>query len=881
MTLRERLHSEMTDAMRAHDALRRDVLRMAEAAVYSVEKKEHRELSDDEVVAVLAREVKTRRESIEAFRSGGRDDLAEKEEAEIAILAVFLPQQLTDDEVRAIVDEAIVATGAASVKDLGRVMGGRLAEDPRARRREARQRDRRPVSRRAGARGARRRRSLRPARVLAWTHGAAGRFSRRDALRLSLFAFALVALADGDPRRRPARRLGLDLAAGDTAPATVRAPRAVTFASEIATEAKRDEAARAVEPMYDYAEANAAAISEAQVAAFRREARIVDAAFALDDPFARRTALASAFPELSTDSRATLLGLDAIRWATIRDEAASVLGARERTEIRDTEVVEERSGLPMRFPLAWTSGERQLAAELVAPFIVPDLVLLEPRSRRRPGRTRVRRSSPSRSRSPQNAVVVEAGATVTPRGRGEAARARPRHARHRPRPRSPAGSSSRRCSSSSCSRGSGGSAASSGTGTTPCSSSASSSSSPSSRSSSPPAGRSSRTSSRSPRWGSSSRSSWAPDPRWPSRPRSPSSRARPTGAPSSSTTYFLLGGIAGIIAIRRGDRLQVFVQAGLAVAVVNAAVITVFSLLGERDLTGTAQLFAAALASGAGSAIASAGVFAVLGDIFGIPTVFQLQELSNPTRPLLRRLLTEAPGTYHHSLMVGNLAERAAEAIGADPILARVAAYYHDIGKLANPAAFIENQAGGGNLHDDLDPETSARILRAHVADGIDIAYKGKLPKALIAFIPQHHGTAKMSYFLEKARDEAAAPFGGRGTTAGAAAAAEVPEAAFRHQGPKPQSREAAILMLADSVEASVRSLSMHDEAAIRAMVSRIISERLEDGQFDECDLTLRDVERIREAFVSQLLGAYHQRIAYPQNKVVELEARRGSGTGA
>jgi uncharacterized protein len=123
VTLRERLHSEMTDAMRAHDALRRDVLRMAEAAVYTIEKKEHRELSDDEVVAVLAREVKTRRESIEAFRSGGRDDLAEKEEAEIAILAVFLPQQLTDDEVRAIVDEAIVATGAASVKDLGRVMG--------------------------------------------------------------------------------------------------------------------------------------------------------------------------------------------------------------------------------------------------------------------------------------------------------------------------------------------------------------------------------------------------------------------------------------------------------------------------------------------------------------------------------------------------------------------------------------------------------------------------------------------------------------------------------------------------------------------------------------------------------------------------------------
>ena len=231
--------------------------------------------------------------------------------------------------------------------------------------------------------------------------------------------------------------------------------------------------------------------------------------------------------------------------------------------------------------------------------------------------------------------------------------------------------------------------------------------------------------------------------------------------------------------------------------------------------------------------------------------------------------------------MVGNLAERAAEAIGADPILARVGAYYHDVGKLVNPAAFIENQAGGGNLHDDLDPETSARILRAHVADGIDLAYKAKLPKALIAFIPQHHGTAKMSYFLEKARDEAAAAYGGRGTAAGAATAAAVPEATFRHQGPKPQTREAAVLMLADSVEASVRSLATHDEPGIRAMVGRIVTERLEDGQFDECDLTLRDVERVREAFVSQLLGAYHQRIAYPQNKVVELETRRGAGTGA
>ena len=148
-------------------------------------------------------------------------------------------------------------------------------------------------------------------------------------------------------------------------------------------------------------------------------------------------------------------------------------------------------------------------------------------------------------------------------------------------------------------------------------------------------------------------------------------------------------------------------------------------------------------------------------------TVFQLLELANPSQPLLRRLLVETPGTYHHCLMVGNLAERAAEAIGGDALLARVAAYYHDIGKLANPAAFIENQAGGDNIHDELDPETSAQLLKSHVSEGIDIAYKSGLPKALIAFIPQHHGTAIMSYFYARAREQAAAPYGGLETAEG------------------------------------------------------------------------------------------------------------------
>ncbi|HEY7599462.1 MAG TPA: hypothetical protein VH741_06010, partial [Candidatus Limnocylindrales bacterium] len=185
------------------------------------------------------------------------------------------------------------------------------------------------------------------------------------------------------------------------------------------------------------------------------------------------------------------------------------------------------------------------------------------------------------------------------------------------------------------------------------------------------------------------------------------------------------------------------------------------------------------------------------------------------------------------------------------------------------------------NIHDELPPEVSAQILKAHVADGIDIAYRSRLPKALISFIPQHHGTALMSYFIARAREQAIADAGARpGTPQAVAAAASVDPGRFRHAGPKPQSREAAILMLADSVEASVRSLTSQEEPAIRAMVERIISERLSDGQFDECELTLRDLELIREAFISQLLGMYHRRIEYPQNKIVELESRRAASGG-
>ena len=224
------------------------------------------------------------------------------------------------------------------------------------------------------------------------------------------------------------------------------------------------------------------------------------------------------------------------------------------------------------------------------------------------------------------------------------------------------------------------------------------------------------------------------------------------------TAYIFLGGMAGIVAVRRGDRLNAFVQAAIAILIVNALVVSTFSLLGERDITGVLQLYAASAASAGGSAIAAVGSFAVIGNLFGILTIFQLLELANPSQPLLRRLLIETPGTYHHSIMVGNLAERAAEAIGADPLITRVAAYYHDVGKLANPQAFIENQASGDNVHDELEPDVSATILKEHVGDGIEIAYRAHLPKPLIAFIPQHHGTAPVELLLRQG------PRGGRGT---------------------------------------------------------------------------------------------------------------------
>ncbi len=326
--------------------------------------------------------------------------------------------------------------------------------------------------------------------------------------------------------------------------------------------------------------------------------------------------------------------------------------------------------------------------------------------------------------------------------------------------------------------------------------------------------------------------------------------------------YTMAGGMAALITIVRAERLNVFVRAGVAIAAANILVLTAFNLIEQRDLAAILQGLGAGTVNAALSVFLAIGSFAMLGHLFGIMTVFQLLELANPSSRLLRRLLMETPGTYHHSVMVGNLAERAAETIGADPLLARVAAYYHDIGKMKNPLAFIENQAGAHNIHDEMTPESSARIIAGHVRDGIDLGYEYGLPVQIIGFIPQHHGTSVMSYFYGKALRE----LGGDEEAAA--------RDRYRYPGPNPQSKEAAILMLADGVEASVRSLEEKDEVSIRGMVDRIVDARVEDGQLDEADVTLRNISQIKEAFVQQLQGMYHSRIQYPEN-VVPMEQQR------
>jgi putative nucleotidyltransferase with HDIG domain len=263
--------------------------------------------------------------------------------------------------------------------------------------------------------------------------------------------------------------------------------------------------------------------------------------------------------------------------------------------------------------------------------------------------------------------------------------------------------------------------------------------------------------------------------------------------------------------------------------------------------------FLCGIANGALSPILTYGLMVIFEYLFKMTTDSTLLELSDLNRPLLRQLAIRAPGTYHHSIMVGNLAEAAAETIGANALRARVGSYYHDIGKMEMAEYFVENQKGGKNPHEKLAPNMSCLILINHVKRGLEIAEEYKLPREIRDFIPQHHGTNLIGFFYNKAIE----------TQDGA----EINEADFRYPGPRPQTKEAGIVMLADAVEASSRTLKDPTVSRIRSLVNRFIQERLSDGELDECPLTTRDLNLIRESFVNHLTGIFHGRIEYPGKK--------------
>ncbi|HMF10067.1 MAG TPA: HDIG domain-containing protein, partial [Thermoanaerobaculia bacterium] len=294
------------------------------------------------------------------------------------------------------------------------------------------------------------------------------------------------------------------------------------------------------------------------------------------------------------------------------------------------------------------------------------------------------------------------------------------------------------------------------------------------------------------------------------------------------------------------------------------AITSIFFLAGETrgwDFTFDAI---AGLAGGFFVAMVVESLLPLFERIFHVTTEIKLLELSNQNLPLLRGLALSAPGTYQHSLMLGHLSEAAAEAIGADPLLARVASYYHDIGKTRMPDYFIENQPKGFNRHDRLEPSMSALVIAAHVKEGVDLAKKAKLPEPIVSAIREHHGTKLIRYFYQKA------------LTKSDPERVPVQETEYRHAGPKPSTRVNAILMIADAVEAASRTLIDPTPAKIRAMIQAIVDDCLRDGQFDDCDLTMRDLAIIVETLERTVANVYHHRIDYPGFEFNrELKGRR------
>ncbi len=318
--------------------------------------------------------------------------------------------------------------------------------------------------------------------------------------------------------------------------------------------------------------------------------------------------------------------------------------------------------------------------------------------------------------------------------------------------------------------------------------------------------------------------------------------------------YVLLGGVVASVALWRVERLTAFMWAGVFVSLVQIGAVVAFRMIqGEYDALGLIELSLAAIGSGILATCLTAVGYYLLGNLFDLTTSLRLMELARPDQHVLRELQLRAPGTYHHSLIVSNLAEQAAHDIRADALLCRVAAYYHDIGKMKYPQLFIENQLDGVNPHDALEPEVSARYIISHVADGLAMGQQAKLPRSLLDVIAQHHGNTLVQFFYVRASQQAAAS--GR----------KVDEAAFRYPGPRPNTREAAVLMMADCCEAAVRAKRPSSPEEMKQIVRSVIQARLAEGQLGDSPLTLGEVEQVRSSFEAVLQGVYHVRVEYPQ----------------
>lgn len=331
-----------------------------------------------------------------------------------------------------------------------------------------------------------------------------------------------------------------------------------------------------------------------------------------------------------------------------------------------------------------------------------------------------------------------------------------------------------------------------------------------------------------------------------------------TGFDAQVMMLGVISSILGATLLKKMQQRNELLYSTLYLSIVGVIITVSTGILISSNLREVLIKSAITFIGGVLSGIFALGILPFLEGTFNEVTTLKLLELSNPNHPLLKKLLMEAPGTYHHSMLVANLAEMASEEVGANSVIVRIGSYYHDVGKTERPYFFGENQMGGENPHNHMTPNLSAKIIISHVKDGIELARKHNLPKVIQDIIGEHHGTTLVKYFYYTMKNNSENP-------------EEVKEEDYRYPGPIPNSKEAGIIMLADSVEAAVRSIKEPSEDKIKEMINNIISDKLSCGQLNDCNLTIKDIEKIKKCFLTALNGIYHHRIEYPKEKIKSL----------